>query len=256
MLVAGVFALLVGLVGAGALWYASGQRYDDNVAAFARAPSGCATTLDFDRTGTFTLYTETTGRIDELAGDCEQTEDYDRDDVPEIDVVIVDPDGDEVPVEEVSGSGYDTTTFVGVAVGEIDVAQVGDHVITVQRDGAPFAVAVGGAADAGVAPLRWGAIALAIVGMIAGGLLLAAGSRRPTSIEPAAVWQPSAGAWPSSPPGFPAPPATTGTRGTLGTVGPPMVAPPVAASPPPGPTPTSTPTPTPPRPGWGPPTLG
>ena len=42
-------------------------------AAFARAPVGCETTLDFDRSGEFVLYIETTGQVDGIGGDCDVT---------------------------------------------------------------------------------------------------------------------------------------------------------------------------------------
>ena len=65
---------------------ASGERRSDNVAAFARAPVGCDTTLDFEATGTFVLYIETSGEFDQLAGECDADRRYDRDpdDVPDL----------------------------------------------------------------------------------------------------------------------------------------------------------------------------
>ena len=128
----------------------AGQRRDDNVASFARAPSGCATTLDFDRSGVFTLYIETTGSIDDLTGDCAAPGEYDRDGIPVIDVSLVDAEGALVTIEASSGVDYDTGTFVGTSTGTVEITEPGDHVLTVAADGGAFAIAVGGDPDDGV----------------------------------------------------------------------------------------------------------
>lgn len=243
MIVVGVLVLVAGLVAAGALWYAAGQRRDDNVASFARAPSGCATTLDFDRAGVFTLYIETTGSIDDLAGDCAAPGEYERDGVPVIDVSLVDAEGAPVTIEASTGVDYDIGTFVGTSTGVVEITEPGDHVLTVAADGDAFAIAVGGDPDDGVGLLRWSAVFTAIAAFVVGGVLLVLGSRR--SAPPSAVDAPfePASAWPTSPPGFPAPPPTTGATGPAGP-------------------PTSDPPPLPPSPGrptsppaWGPPSL-
>ena len=227
MLVLGVVVLLVGIVGAGALWFAANARLDDNVAGLARAPSGCATTLDFDRTGEFTVFVETTGSLDDLAGDCAADTVYDRDDVADPVVVLVDPDGAEIEIQSTDGEDYDSGGFSGSSIGTIQIDVPGDHVLTVPADGDQFVIAVGGDPNAGVAPLRWGAVLLFIVALVVAGILLVLGSRRPheTDDSDAAPWQPGALAapsWPVGPPGFPAPPPTTGA---VGPAGPPLVQP-------------------------------
>ena len=256
MLVLGV-VLLVGLLGAAvALWFAAGEREADNVAGFARAPVGCDTTLDFESTGTFVLYVETTGEFGQLAGECETELEYDRDPdgVPAVDLTLRGPDGDEIEIEEKTGVDYDVDGFVGSSVGEVQIDSTGDHVLTVApADGESFAIAVGRQPDEGVALLRWGAVAAAIGGLIVGGLFLVLGSRRPpTQPAPAAPWTPDTQSWPASPPGFPVPPPTTGA---VGPVGPPFPAPPMFG---PSPFPPSgfPPAPTAPDDGsspWGPP---
>jgi hypothetical protein len=238
MLGAGVIVVALGLIAAGALWFAAGQRLDDNVAGFARAPSGCATTLEFDRTGTFRLHVETVGRLDALAGDCAADEDYSRDDVPEPDVTLVDPDGEQVEIEPSDGDAYDAAGFEGEQFAVVEIARAGDHVLTVRADGEAFAVAVGGAADDGVALLRGSAIVVAIAALVIGGSLLVAGSRRPAPPPaPLAPWGPDGAAavtWPAGPPGFPPPPPPPATPGPAG----PPLRPPDAGGP-----------------GWGPPSV-
>jgi hypothetical protein len=226
MLVLGVVVLVIGIVGAGALWFAANTRLDDNVAGLARAPSGCATTLDFDRTGEFTVFVETTGRLDDLAGDCAADTVYDRDDVANPEVVLVDPDGTEVDIEANDGGAYDSGGFSGSTIGVVQIAVAGDHVLTVPADGDQFVIAVGGDPNDGVAPLRWGAVLLLISALVIGGVVLVLGSRRSSGTEAAdEPWQPgdlAAPSWPVGPPGFPAPPPTTGA---VGPAGPPLIRP-------------------------------
>lgn len=220
MLVVGVL-LLVGAIGASVgLWVASGERRADNVAGFARAPVGCDTTLDFEATGTFVLYVETSGEFGQLAGECDAELRFDRDidDVPDLGAALVDPNGDEIDLDEPADSdavSYDIDGFVGTAVHTVQIDTPGDHVLTVApTEGDAFAVAVGRSPDDGVAPLRWGAAAAAIVGLVLGGLFLVLGSRRPSApIAPADPWRPDGRGWPSSPPGFPTPSPTTGATG-------------------------------------------
>lgn len=253
MLALGVLVIVGSLGAAVAMWIAGTEREADNVAGFARAPVGCDTTLDFESTGTFLLYAETTGRFGELAGACNAPLRYDRnaDDVPAVEVTVRDPDGDVIDLDDSGVVDYDIDGFVGTSIGEVQIESEGDHVLTVAPvGGEAFAVAVGRQPDQGVALLRWGAVAAAIGGLLLGGLLLVLGSRRPpVTPAPAAPWTPDGGGWPSSPPGFPVPPPTTGATGPAGSpASPPAPAPP---SSPPAPVPP-TPTPQGPPP-WGPP---
>jgi hypothetical protein len=220
MIVVGVLLLVGLLAAAGALWFAAGEREADNVATFARAPVGCDTTLDFESTGTFLLYVETTGEFEQLAGECDAEFLYDRDpaDVPAVDLTLRGPGGDEIEIDETTGVEYDVDGFVGSSIGEVQIETTGDHVLTVApTDGDSFAIAVGRQPDEGVALLRWGAVAAAIAGLLVGGLFLVLGSRRPPApATPAAPWTPDGQNWPASPPGFPVPPPTTGAVGPVG----------------------------------------
>lgn len=227
MIVLGVIVLVVFLVAAVVLWRAAGERESDNVAGFARAPVGCDTTLDFESTGTFVVYLETTGAFDQLSGECDADVVYDRDadDVPAVDLTLRGPDGGEISIEESTGVDYAVDGFVGTSVGEVQIDTTGDHVLTVAATGGDsFAIAVGRQPDEGVALLRWGAVVAAVVGLILGGLFLVLGSRRQAAPpSPAPPWTPDDQRWPASPPGFPAPPPTTGA---VGPVMPPFPTPP------------------------------
>jgi hypothetical protein len=210
--------LLVALLAtAAALWIAAGNRRADNVAGFARAPVGCETTLDFESTGTFVLYLETSGELGDLAGACGAPRRYDRDadDVARVELTLRDPDGDDIELGDPGGARYDVDGFVGSAVREVQIDALGDHVLTVApADGAAFAIAVGRSPDQGVALLRWGAFTAVIGGLVLGGLFLVLGTRRSAKpITPMVPWTPDERGWPASPPGFPAPPPTTGATG-------------------------------------------
>jgi hypothetical protein len=227
LILSGVVVLVVLLVAAAALWMAGTQRRADNVASFARAPVGCDTTLDFERGGTFVLFVETTGRIDQLGGRCEAVLDYDRAADEELADLIAPglslsgPDGTPLDIVDAPGADYSVDGFSGTATWSVDIETPGDHVLSVLPiGGEPMAIAVGRSVDEGVAVLRWSAVAAAVTALIVGGGLIIAGSRRvPTPDEPSAPWVPDDPTWPSSPPGFPVPPPTTGA------VGPPQQAP-------------------------------
>ncbi len=259
MLVLGAVVVVAGLVGAGALWYLGALRGDDNVADFARAPSGCATTLDFTRTGDFTVFVETAGRFDDLPGDCSADVEYDRDDVADVQFELVDPDGAEVDIAATSEIAYDTGTFVGSSVGVVTIDVAGAYVLSVDGAGAQFAVAVGGDPNDGVAALRWGAMAMAIVALVVGGLLLVVGSRgaSATAESDDAPWKPefAPAPWPIGPPGFPAPPPTTGASAPAGPPLLPRPPSPVTLPVSPSPSPAAANGDTGDAPTWGPPSI-
>jgi len=220
MLAVGVVALVGLLAVVLALWNASGERTADNVAGFARAPVGCDTTLDFEATGTFVVYIETTGELEELAGACDAELRYDRDadDAADPELTLINPNGDDVGFDDAGDVSYDDDGFVGSSTLTVQIDTPGDHVLTVApTSGDAFAVAVGRSPEDGVALLRWGAVAAAIGGLVLGGVFLVLGSRRTSDSTPAeSAWAPDGGSWPSAPPGFPVPPPTTGATGPVG----------------------------------------
>ena len=147
LLVSGVIVLIGFIVLGVGLWFAADARYDDNVAAFARAPVGCETTLEFDRSGEFVLYIETTGKIDGLDGDCDLTDRYDRSatGLPQPELTLRDPGGEELVLDSTGGVDYDTGGFVGTAYRLVDIVEEGDHVLVVGGvDGEAFAMSIGG----------------------------------------------------------------------------------------------------------------
>ena len=68
---------------------------------------------------------------------------------------------------------------MGSSVGVVQIESTGEHVLTVAADGGQFAIAVGGDPNDGVGLLRWGAVGVAIVSLVVGGILLVLGRPSP-----------------------------------------------------------------------------
>ncbi len=174
----GVIVLVAGALAAILLWLGADDRYDDGVVGLARAPVGCETVLDFDEPGEFFVFVETTGRLDEVRGDCDASGPYDLADVPEVSVGVVDPDGAPVEISAVSGVDYDRAGFRGTSLGTIEVTEAADHVVRVESAaGQDFAVAVGRDPHDGVGVLRVAAVALGALGVVVGLALVVIGLR-------------------------------------------------------------------------------
>ncbi len=242
----GVLLVLVGLVAAFVLWTSANDRRASAVEGFARAPVGCDTTLDFIEDGDYAIYLETAGRIDGVRGDCEVEGTYELSGSqrPDVDVVILDPDGQELDTDpNVDAATYDVTidgtTFAGEPILAVGIDETsGDHVIRVESvDDAGFVVAIGRDPDAGVAGLRAGAIAAGTGGLLVGLILILIGVRRPKATDTTTGWSPAP--VPFGPPDTPAqgPPVFGPQSGPTYTPGPPSFPPPPPPSSPPPPPP-------------------
>jgi hypothetical protein len=232
----GVIAFLVGLVAAIVLWVVSTQRYDNAVADLAPAPVGCDTTLVFDRTGTYTFFVETKGHVGEIDGDCDtdaRDYDFDGDRTPRVDLTLVNDRGDEIDLDRASGPSYDRDGAQGSGVRTADIDTTGAYVLRVDSEVDDVMIRVGRDPSSGVVPMRVGAAALLVAGLVLGGIGLARGRRRPAELYAGAETY----SWPAA--GQPLTPPTA----------PPYANPPI---PPPyaGP-PTAFPPPAAPRPGRG-----
>jgi hypothetical protein len=198
---AGIVLLVVGVVAGIALWLAAGQRYDDAVRDLAPVPIGCTTTLQFDRTGTYLFFVETTGTVGEIDGDCQNDDhDYDvaADDAPRVSLSLLDDQGDELDLDRVDGPSYDRAGRRGVGVRTVDIDETGDYELTATAtvDDTDVVVRVGRDPSSGVAALRAGGVTTLLLGVAAGLLLLlVSGRRRP---EPAPVTA-SGPQWPLGP---------------------------------------------------------
>lgn len=179
----GAGALLVGIVGGALLWWLAGNRYDEAVADLAPAPLGCDTTLVFDRTGTYTVFVETKGEVGEIDGDCDADDrsyDLGDDDVPSVDVVLVDERGDDIDLDRVDGPRYDTSDAKGEGVRSVEIDEPGDYVLTAEADSSDVMVRVGRDPSQGVAAIRIAAILVLLAGLVGGVLLFVAAARRAT----------------------------------------------------------------------------
>ncbi len=204
----GIIALVVGVVGAIVLWMLASQRYDDAVADLAPAPVGCDTTLVFDRTGTYTFFVETMGEVGEIDGDCDGDDkeyDFNGDETPRVDLTLVDGDGDEVDLDRASGPSYDQGGASGSGVRTADIEDTGAYVLRVDSVDDEFMVRVGRDPTSGLVPMRVGAVALLVAGLVLGLIGLTRGRRPAGGPEPAVAgvdrWTPLTG--PLSPPTAP-----------------------------------------------------
>ena len=198
----GLVALLLGILGALALWWLADQRYDDAVADLAPAPIGCDTTLVFDRPGTYTFFVETTGSVGEIDGDCEADDrqyDLGDDEAPNVDLVLLDVGGDEVDLDEASGPSYDRSGAKGAGVATAEIEDTGDYVLTASSDHPEVMIRVGRDPSNGVTAMRLGAVAALVAGIALFVVGLARGGRRPAPV----AGQPGYAQWPPTQPMVP-----------------------------------------------------
>lgn len=238
-------------IGAGvALIALSGAAKEETIKKFARAPVGCTTTLEFDKSATFTLYIETKGTIASVDGDCEAGgTSYERgdDDLPRVSLTLLNSADEESalsPAAQVDTS-YAAGDFAGQAYQTVDITEPGTYRLTVTSDDTDFAIAIGGDPEADAEAMTLAGGGAFLVGLLVGGLLIVLGLRKkktPPSAPTGAQtpWQPT----PAGVPGWQ--PQTT-VPGAYPTAAPAPYQP--APSPPV--TPTAPPVPGPTGPGWG-----
>jgi len=174
--------LLIGGIAAGiGLFVVSGSQYEQAVKDFQRAPVGCDTEFTFTGTGTFIFYTETTGAVGDLRGDCDNANrDYERDadDRPRVTLTLVDDDGDEIDLDRNTDASYDKGGFVGTAVREITIDEPAEYTLSVESEDDNFAIAVGRDPKSDADQLKVVAIIVAATGIVLGGLFIVLGLRR------------------------------------------------------------------------------
>lgn len=199
----GAMFIVGGLVAAALLWSGASQRRTSAIENFARAPVGCDTTLDFVEPGEYLLFVETAGTLEEVRGDCDVDGAYESDDevIPDIEITLVDPDGNEIDLDRSFGDvQYDTAGFRGVALRSIEIEETDDHVLRAESDVDDVVViAIGRDPADGVAALRIGAITAGLIGLLVGLALVLTGARRSLAVVPAGPWTPGA---PNAPGGF------------------------------------------------------
>jgi hypothetical protein len=184
LLIAGITVLLAGLIGAVVAFLAADSALEEGVTSLARAPVGCTTRLDFDTGGTYTIYVETSGSTGDPGGDCpnnDQQFDRDSDDIPDVDLVLIDPDGDEVDLEDDDSKSYDAAGAVGTSIRSVVIDDAGEYDLTVTSDEDDFAIAVGKDPAAAADTLKMVSYALAGLGVVLGLVLILLGLRKKDS---------------------------------------------------------------------------
>lgn len=178
-IVAGIVAVVVGVGVAIAGWFVAESQVGRAASGLARAPAGCDTTLEFTDTGTFVVFVETTGRLDEVPGACEAPTRYDHDgELPAVDVAVTGPDGRSVAIVETSVESYATGSFAGEPIGEIVIDGVGRYVVRVQSDATTSDL---GTSDAGTVVVSVGRDpsaaggAVRLIGLIGGAVIALSG---------------------------------------------------------------------------------
>jgi hypothetical protein len=245
LIAAGALVLAAGVAAGVVMFAASGKNYDEGVQNLARAPLGCTTSLAFDKTGTFTVYIETSGSIGEVRGDCPGTDsdfEFSGDALPNVDIVLTDGGGDQVDLDDDFSKDYDAGGSVGQSIASVNIEKAGDYDITVTSNDDDFAVAIGKNPKKSADSLRTNGLVAFVAGVVLGGAMLILGLRRRTPRVPPAV--PYAGMPPSQSSQYGAAPGAY-AAGPAGPAPPAVGWPPAPAPPPPGPPmgPTSWPAP-------------
>jgi hypothetical protein len=207
----GLLVLVAGIGGAVVLYLLSQQRDDDAIRDLARAPVGCKTRMSFNDTGTFYVYIEHLGRLEELDGDCDaSTDEYSRDpdDEPVVEITVLDDDQNAIELDRVDDEfTYSLDDeFAGTAKRQIEIESTGDYVVNVDSVDDDFVVAVGrDPANAGDTA-RLGALASGIAGIVLGLVLVLLGIRRGRRARRVATAYTAGTAWPAGAPIPTAPP--------------------------------------------------
>ena len=226
LMILGIAVLVAGVGGGVAAFLASGSAADEGVENLARAPVGCTTRLDFDDAGTFTIYVETKGSTGDLGGDCpNDEEEYDRDDedLPDVELRLVDSNDEEIDLEDDDGKSYDAGGAVGQSIKTVEIEDAGRFELTVTSDDDDFAIAIGKNPEQSADTLKLISYALLGAGIVLGALLILLGRRRKPSSgggvgapvtyypeqQPPAQYQPTGTHTPPASPPYGGPPSYT-----------------------------------------------
>jgi hypothetical protein len=229
----GIALIVLGIVGAIVIWVIGVTNVSDTVDNFARFRAPGARVLTFKSGGTFTIYYEGSS---------------DRDDVPAIDITVVDSNGDELDVQrgDIPDVSFSVNGHAGVAIGRVRIPAAGKYTIDVESDASRgFNVSVGKGVVGRIVGFVLGGIAVGFVGVVLGVVtLIVTGVKRgrrkreaQAALAPAGSWGPGPAAWGSPPTGPPTAPPSAPAPWT--TAPPPGGPPPGGGMPPPPPPPPS-----------------
>ena len=218
--VLGIVLLVLGVGGGAALFLLAGSTREETIARFARAPAGCTTTLEFDKVGTYDVYIELTGTVGAVGGDCAgngQSYQWAGTTLPAYALTMVDGDGQSVVLAPSTAHSYDTGTWRGQTVNQVQITTPGSYRLTVDSTDSGYAVAIGGDPDADASTQQMAGIGATGAGLVLGLLLIVFGRRKggatsggaPVSVPQYAPAQYATGQYPTAP-AAPAPPPPPG----------------------------------------------
>lgn len=169
----GLLVLFAGLVGGGVLWVLADREPESAAESFARAVTGCTTTLTFGEPGEFYVYEELSGIVAPVDG-CQPSTLPGR----PFTFTVTTTTGAEVPRVADDSVSYDLDVGAGTSVARITIPEAGEYRISVLGADPAIVAAIGGDPEDGVASLRQGAIAAIAGGLVLGGFLLWLSGRR------------------------------------------------------------------------------
>lgn len=150
------------------------------ISQFARAASGCRTTIDVAAAGTYLVVSEVRGALVDVDGSCPAAEgpfDLGGSTAPAVSVVVRAADGSPVEVVPAPGGSYDTGTYAGAVSATMQLSP-GRYEVEVTSPSSRAVVAIGADPDATVRTQRTAAAVVAAAGVASGALLVATGRRR------------------------------------------------------------------------------
>jgi hypothetical protein len=200
----GIGLLLAGIIGSIVTFVLQHNQYEDSVDELARAVPGFSTRLDFESSGTYSLYYENEGEFTaELDGEPTQVKLDAPSDPVDFSATLTDGDGNDVRIHSSSDDvDYDVGGHRGTLVSTVDIDQPGDYRLQVASDDPAddgpnsYAVALGKGHVSEPSTL-WPAIILGL-GIILGALAIVLGATRRRDTSPAPA---GAGAVAMAPPG-------------------------------------------------------
>ena len=169
----GLVVLFAGLVGGGVLWVLAEREPESAAESFARAVTGCTTTLTFGEPGEFYVFEELSGIVAPVDG-CQPSTLAGR----PFTFTVTTTTGVEVPRVADDSVSYDLDVGSGTSVARITIPDPGEYRISVIGSDPAVVAAIGGDPDDGVQQLRQGAIAAVAAGLVLGGFLLWLSARR------------------------------------------------------------------------------
>jgi hypothetical protein len=200
----GIALIVAGIVGSIVTFVLQNNQYEQSVKKLARAVPGFSTRLDFQTSGTYSLYYENKGEFSaQLDGEPTDVK-LDAPDAPvDFSATLTDGDGNDVRIHQSSDDvTYDVAGHRGDLVSSVDITEPGDYQLQIASDDPAddgpnsYAIAVG-KGQVSKPSVLWPALILAI-GLIVGVLAIIVGARQRRAPAAAAV---PAGAFAAPPPG-------------------------------------------------------